>query len=154
MKAITLWQPWASLIACKAKKYETRSWYTNYRGPIAIHAAKRAFGTGSYLDRELYVFADALGLPDIYSFDTLAHGCIVAYAELVGCHEMFDDGSGYKHKIFLKRPHYQKEYIQGNEFIFGNWSAGRYAWEFSNIQILDIPIPAKGKQGFWNWEEK
>ena len=41
MKAITLWQPWASLIACGAKKYETRSWATRYRGPIAIHAAKK-----------------------------------------------------------------------------------------------------------------
>ncbi len=40
MKAITIWQPWASLIACGAKKYETRSWATNYRGPIAIHAAR------------------------------------------------------------------------------------------------------------------
>ncbi len=41
MKAITIWQPWASLIACGAKKFETRSWATNYRGPIAIHVAKK-----------------------------------------------------------------------------------------------------------------
>ena len=41
MKAITLWQPWASLIAVGAKTIETRGWATNYRGPLAIHAAKR-----------------------------------------------------------------------------------------------------------------
>lgn len=41
MKAITLWQPWASLLACGAKGYETRSWATSYRGQIAIHAAKK-----------------------------------------------------------------------------------------------------------------
>lgn len=41
MKAITIWQPWASLIACGAKKYETRGWPTKYRGPIAIHAAAK-----------------------------------------------------------------------------------------------------------------
>ncbi len=41
MKAITIWQPWASLLACGAKQYETRSWATSYRGPIAIHAAKK-----------------------------------------------------------------------------------------------------------------
>jgi hypothetical protein len=41
MKAITIWQPWASLIAIGAKQYETRSWETKYRGPIAIHAAKK-----------------------------------------------------------------------------------------------------------------
>lgn len=41
MKAITIWQPWASLLATGAKQYETRSWATSYRGPIAIHAAKK-----------------------------------------------------------------------------------------------------------------
>lgn len=41
MKAITVWQPWASLLVSGRKRYETRSWATSYRGPIAIHAAKR-----------------------------------------------------------------------------------------------------------------
>lgn len=40
IKAITLWQPWALLMALKEKEYETRSWMTTYRGPLAIHAAK------------------------------------------------------------------------------------------------------------------
>lgn len=40
MKAITILQPWAALIACGAKKIETRSWYTDHRGQIAIHAGK------------------------------------------------------------------------------------------------------------------
>lgn len=43
MKALTIWQPWASLIACKAKTLEIRRWQTNYRGPLAIHAAKRPY---------------------------------------------------------------------------------------------------------------
>lgn len=38
MKAITIWQPYASLIAAGLKEYETRSWPTRYRGPIAIHS--------------------------------------------------------------------------------------------------------------------
>jgi hypothetical protein len=41
VKALTLWQPWASLIALERKLVETRSWSTSYRGPLAIHAAKR-----------------------------------------------------------------------------------------------------------------
>lgn len=41
MKALTLWQPWASLVALGIKTIETRSWSTQYRGPLAIHAAKR-----------------------------------------------------------------------------------------------------------------
>jgi hypothetical protein len=40
MKALSLWQPWATLIALKKKQIETRSWRTTYRGPLAIHAAK------------------------------------------------------------------------------------------------------------------
>ncbi len=41
MKAITIHQPWASLIVVGAKRFETRSWETKYRGPIAIHASKQ-----------------------------------------------------------------------------------------------------------------
>jgi len=44
MKAITLYQPWASLLAIGPKKHETRSWKTKHRGWIAIHAAKRFDG--------------------------------------------------------------------------------------------------------------
>ncbi|ETI62979.1 hypothetical protein C100_14945 [Sphingobium sp. C100] len=41
MKALSLWQPWASAIALGHKRIETRHWSTGYRGLIAIHAAKR-----------------------------------------------------------------------------------------------------------------
>src|SRR6266446_8164646 len=34
-------QPWATLIALGAKRIETRSWSTSYRGPLAIHASGR-----------------------------------------------------------------------------------------------------------------
>jgi hypothetical protein len=39
LPAITLWQPWASLVACGAKRWETRGQRTRYRGRIAIHAS-------------------------------------------------------------------------------------------------------------------
>lgn len=39
-KILTLSQPYASLVALGAKRIETRSWRTSYRGPLAIHAAK------------------------------------------------------------------------------------------------------------------
>ena len=41
MKALSLWQPWASAIALGHKRIEPRHWTTSYRGLIAIHAAKR-----------------------------------------------------------------------------------------------------------------
>src|SRR5690349_22770127 len=83
MKAISLWQPWASLVSIGAKKIETRSWATAYRGPLAIHAAKKWTG-------ELYrpcleePFQSAL----IRHFETPEHlplGCIVAQCRLVEC---------------------------------------------------------------------
>lgn len=39
MRGLTLTQPWAQLVAADAKRIETRSWRTHYRGPLAIHAA-------------------------------------------------------------------------------------------------------------------
>ncbi len=41
MKAISILQPWASLVALGHKKIETRSWNTKYRGELLIHASKK-----------------------------------------------------------------------------------------------------------------
>lgn len=155
MKAITVWQPWASLLACGAKQFETRGWYTTYRGPIAIHAAIRPFSTASYLDRKLHSFANALGLPDICSFDKLPHGAIIATGELIACHGITAigwSGSSDRRIAWIDgdlTPHYPSE----NELLFVDWRSGRYAWEITNVKILPEPIPAKGKQRLWNWEE-
>ncbi len=145
MKAITLWQPWASLWACGMKQYETRSWATSYRGPIAIHAAKKPFDTDTYFDRELHPFANALNLKNIYSFDELPYGCIIATAELVDCHKMVRD----EYNVFR----IEDKVISYKELIFGEWAPGRYAWEIANVKMLDNPIPASGKQGLWNWDD-
>ena len=45
-KALTIAQPWATLVAIGAKQIETRSWQTNYRGDIAIHAGKGLVASG------------------------------------------------------------------------------------------------------------
>lgn len=57
MRTISLWQPWATLIAIGAKHYETRSWNIHFRGEIAIHAAR----TGSQLPiAKMQPFRDVL----------------------------------------------------------------------------------------------
>jgi hypothetical protein len=48
MKAISLWNPWAYAVPLGLKGVETRSWATNYRGPIAIHAALNRKGISGY----------------------------------------------------------------------------------------------------------
>ena len=51
MKALTVRQPWASLIISGAKRVENRSWPTRHRGPLAIHAGKHNDGGGAHLPR-------------------------------------------------------------------------------------------------------
>lgn len=140
MKAITLHQPWASLIACGAKKIETRSWPTRYRGPIAIHAGVKPFDTASYLDRELYCFSDALGLSDIFSFNQLPYGAVISIADLAAC-------------ILITTETLQsiKDTYGEKELAFGDLEVGRYAWMLGNVRRIE-PVPVRGFQRIWNWD--
>lgn len=165
MKAITLWQPWATLFACGAKEYETRSWATKYRGPIAIHAAakslrsiyKEIFPCNDYEFHPSYFvkkeFCDALKENGINE-NELPLGCIIATADLVDCHKivrhggrgMSSEGPGWletEDGIYIPTE---------QELLFGDWTPGRYAWEVVNVKMLPEPIPAKGHQRLWNWE--
>lgn len=76
MKALTVCQPYAELIARGDKVIENRTWATNYRGPLAIHAGK----SRAWLDDDDHPKAN-YGL-DIAS---LPFGAIVAVADLRGC---------------------------------------------------------------------
>ena len=91
MKAISLWQPWASAIAAGVKTVETRSWPTSYRGPLAIHAAKRwtaqeeAFWVEYVFDDPRSPNSEAFSKLGIHSCLHLPKGCIVATCELYDC---------------------------------------------------------------------
>lgn len=41
LKALTVRQPWAAHIIHSGKDVENRTWLTNYRGPLVIHAGRR-----------------------------------------------------------------------------------------------------------------
>lgn len=125
MKAISLWQPWASAIALGLKRIETRGWSTNYRGPIAIHAAKR-WGREQ---REFAAIEHTLGrLPARLPF-----GAIVAVAEIEGCE-----------LSWRLRPT-----VGAIEKIYGDYGEGRFGWQLTNIVALPEPIPYRGSQGFF-----
>jgi hypothetical protein len=91
MKALTLTQPWATLVAIGAKRIETRSWSTSYRGPLAIHAAK-----GFPWDARDFTYAkmvrDLVG-PHFNSSESgpldkqLPRGSVIATCNLVACWE-------------------------------------------------------------------
>lgn len=174
MKALTIWQPWASLLADGEKRFETRSWATSYRGPIAIHAAaisvpgvlKKTFPHGELeghpdcqarrvlLKSLSEAFKDYAPIEDIMGFmGELPIGEVIAAAELVGCHRIVLHGG---RELSVASPGWL-ETERGiyepteQELTFGNWTRGRYAWEFTNMKMI-APTPAKGRQGLWNWE--
>ena len=147
MKAISLWQPWATLIAIGAKRIETRSWYTNYRGPLAIHASKKWSYELARMCREPY-FDPALGVKGYSNPDDLPRGCIVATCTLDDCCAIGDQLGGciWLNGNRLPLPAYP-------ERAFGDYTPGRWAWMLKNIRPLTEPIPAKGAQGFWEWDQ-
>lgn len=140
MKAITIIQPWATLIAIGAKQYETRSWSTKHRGEIAIHAGKK-IDLEACKEPEIRKALDEYG----YTADNLPTGAVVATARLTNCYKSVDTWTdGYE--------------LEGNRLIsspecdFGDFTPGRYAWEMSGVKRLEEPIAAKGQQGLWNWD--
>ncbi|WP_270172749.1 ASCH domain-containing protein [Paenibacillus sp. SYP-B4298] len=145
MKAFTVWQPWATLIALLLKVNETRSWPTRYRGPIAIHAGKRIDRAACEREPIKSVLAS-----HGYTADNLPTGAVVATATLAECYPINVGGVTFASTVDENGLILQ-EYT-GNEFMFGNYEIGRYAWRLTDAQMLPEPIPAKGQQGLWNWE--
>lgn len=166
MKAITIWQPWATLLPLGIKLYETRSWATSYRGPIAIHAAalklpqvlKRCFPDED--DKLMFLDAIARGMKGTYTSKEIMDllngfptSSIVATARLIDCHkisvpygfQILNDDTPYTHKQNVR--FYTPSIV---ELTLGDWTPGRYAWEFADMKPIP-PIPAKGKQGLWEW---
>lgn len=149
MKALTLTQPWATLVAIGAKRIETRSWLTVYRGPLAIHAAK-GFPKWAREFTEEPPVSVLFGMHYEYP-----RGEVLATCRLVACkrivtrdHLLADAGSSsaYVGNGEMLPP-------TGQELSFGDYTHGRYAWIFEDIKPLPRPIPAKGALGLWDWEE-
>lgn len=144
MKALSLTQPWATLVAIGAKRVETRSWPTNYRGPLAIHAAKTFPRWARDLCDEL-PFADALWdfLPD-GTAASLPRGAIVAVARLAGC-VRFTQSRSYQlpDGVSLKLE------VGDSEYAFGDITPGRYGFILSDVLRLVEPIPCRGALGLW-----
>lgn len=134
-KAISLHQPWASLIAMGFKHYETRSWSTNYRGKLVICSAKKNTKQQRLNYEKL---ASILGIDLTQNpWESLPLGKAIALCDLTDCIKMTED--------FIEA---QSE----SEQLCGHWEPGRFAWKLDNIQLLSSPIPIKGQQGLWDVE--
>lgn len=153
MKALSLLQPWASLVAVGAKRIETRSWATRYRGPLAIHASKR-FPKSTREVLPLNTFQDALfGQDGCYNsvFD-LPLGAVIAICRLVECCIIAESGL-YRMVPGLKDPPQWFTALPGEpECSFGNYAPDRFAWILEDVVMLPQPVLAKGQLGLWEWK--
>ena len=153
MKALTLTQPWATLVAIGAKKYETRSWGTAYRGPIAIHSAKNF----PKKCRSLCIQQPFQSTLDNRDPMDLPLGFIIAVAEVHDCIKMTSELPKLLGKqvrlTYFDGYSMSDKHIDRMEFCFGDFSIGRVAWELSNVQQLAKPIPCKGALGLWTVPE-
>lgn len=166
MKALTIWQPWASLIACGVKQYETRSWPTKYRGPIAIHAAiKKPLSVPLSGDCMGIITDEMMNARRLPLWEQMPRGAVIATAELVNVWHIAynvktDVEEARKYPIIGERMAEDKHETVGydyfvpskREIALGDWMPGRYAWKLANVKPLPLPIPVKGKQGLWNFE--
>jgi hypothetical protein len=143
VKALTIRQPWASLFALGIKQMETRSWDTKYRGHVAIHAGLAMpcrigehFTLGEFdVERDQSGLLLRAGKCLSWPY-RLPMGSVVAIGEL-----------------FQTRSTTNSEHCPDDrERALGDHTPGRFAWSITSISPLRNPIPAKGLQGFWNWD--
>jgi hypothetical protein len=133
MKALTLWQPWATLVAIGKKGLETRHWRTHYRGTLAIHSAKKPL----YKTRDMHptLFTDCEDVP----IDDWPLGCVIATVDLVDVKLITPDSNRFISML---------EYHLGN---FNVENERRYMWVLRNPKQI-TPVPTPGRQRLWNWE--
>lgn len=131
MKAISLWQPWASLWCSPAKIHETRGWSTSFRGWLLVHAAKKiVYECGVELDD---IVCDVFGS---HWRMELPRGAIVGAVNVVSCKPT----DTMTFKSFQER----------DDLECGDFSPGRFAWQRGEFKLFSEPIPYRGAQGFFD----
>lgn len=126
MKAITISQPYASLIASGEKRVENRTWSTGYRGWLAIHAGK---GT-QYLDRH-----------ELQAYPT---SCIVAVAYLAACVSLES-----LQRIAAKDADAEIAGCVVSRILDHDHTEGPICWILRGATALEEPIPCTGARGLW-----
>lgn len=174
MKALTIRQPWAQLIALGEKTIETRTRATSHRGPLAIHAGlhpppkcQRCNGTGMpgpEGDACDVCAGDGIDTVGDTHGEELVFGAIVAVVNVVDCVPVVrpngmsrrlegDDEAALEvdaNGLALWRlgEHEQPEDFT-DELPYGDFAPGRWAWILADVRPLPEPVPCRGAQGLW-----
>lgn len=171
IRALTIQQPWASLIALGVKSIETRGYGTPFRGPLVIHAGARAARL-----HEAEAAWDRVGLryDDLIATlypardrgaDPLPLGAVVAVVDLVDVVPIIDGSLGWTEDSDTPPAAVVVSWRSAamlvdtreigsfpdltDQLPYGNFTPGRWAWILDNPRVIDPPIPAKGKLGPW-----
>lgn len=145
MKVLSLLQPRATLVVIGAKKIETRSWKTKYRGPLLIHASKK-YTNDQFRLGEAFNIDHGAGLGFC---DDLPIGQIIGQIELAHIVESEFCFKGNEFECNGK-----KWCLTEKELAFGDYSPGRYGWLLSNPIVFKTGIPAKGSLGLWEYNDQ
>lgn len=144
MKVISLWEPWATLMALSAKRIETRDWGTGFRGEVAIHAT-----VAGLTQSNLYatcaddpflsvlklagVLRSGMGMKDV--MNAFPRGKIIAVGRLADSLPLT--------ALPVLYPRLNTE----QERAFGDYSPCRFGLVFEDIRVLTEPVPFKSRQG-------
>lgn len=146
MRALSLWQPWASAIAAGAKKIETRGWKTDYRGLVAIHAAKVWTSTQREAAMRL--------LPEIEGFTSVGGASMVAVATWVQDPAAWPRGVVVALASLTDCVPTERLHPGEREGFWGDYSPGRFAWLLEGVRALELPYSMRGRQGLWRPTEQ
>lgn len=154
MRGISLWQPWASLMANGSKRDETRNSVTKVRGEVAICASlkwtrqlKDIATTEPFLSALITpshsgTYTAMVDVNNMIAATPL--GCVVAVGELYD--SITSDEWVRKYWLPSVGFDYATEGKTRFEYDFGNYAPGRGVWRFRNMRKLKQPVPCKGAQ--------
>lgn len=155
LPALTLTQPWATLVALGAKRIETRDWpappyLANRR--LAIHAGKNLGpvhgmrGLKAQVAQEPFRFALLNPKTPYLQASDLPRGVVLGTVVVKACvptEQVVEALTGGARPAWLE--------AGVHELSFGNYDEGRWAWCFSDLEVYDEPVPAVGHQKVWTW---
>jgi hypothetical protein len=150
---LSLLQPWASLWAWGAKIFETRSWYTPYKGPIAIHASKGTKDLDPFL-LEVEMGFLAPGISDLARYACVEIETLFSGTGIANIRDLFPTGCviGMGELVGVQRVETLWGKLRKSEMAFGNYDAGRWAWQLRDARLFKEPIPARGELSLWKWD--
>lgn len=146
MKALTIWQPWASLIIAGAKPWEWRGWSAP-RGAIgqriAIHAGARPVKPGEIVDILHRLAAGDSSLVAEIAKPLLLDVPVAAWprSSVLGTAILGEPMPALAWAATYLAPGYDSRRIDHHKF----------AWPLTDIERCEPPIPGRGMQGLWEW---